>query len=217
MSDNSHDQKQIYHHRINKGGLDNILTHGQLKSTEARQSFGGHEGVRAHRGPYDAASSRQRDVTVIEFTAERPPNQIQMQNGEVRWNVPEGEMLKVNVERAHRNGMTVERPRSEQHLDSEFQKKAQAKTASERQSSTVSAKTTPPAESRSFSSAFGSTPNKESTHKPPEVSAGIEKGLQNRRESVATTSKKQQMSSVRSEARTTPAMKISPPQSKTSK
>lgn len=217
MSDNSHDQKQIYHHQINKGGLDDILTHGRLKSTEAKQMAGGHEGVRAHQGPFDVASSRLRDVTVIEFTTERPPNQIHMGNGQVRWNVPEGEMLKVNVERAHRNGMTVERPRSEQHLESEFQKKSQAKAASERQSSAVSAKATPPAESRSFSAAYGSTPHKESTHKSPEVSAGIEKGLQDRRESVATTSKKQQMSSVRSEARTTPAMKVSAPQTKTVK
>jgi hypothetical protein len=217
MSDNSHDQKQIYHHQINKGGLDDILTHGRLKSTEAKQMAGGHEGVRAHQGPFDVASSRQRDVTVIEFTTERPPNQIHMGNGQVRWNVPEGEMLKVNVERAHRNGMTVERPRSEQHLESELQRKSQAKAASERQSSAVSAKTTPPAESRSFSSAYGSTPRKESTHKSPEVTAGIERGLQDRRESVATTSKKQQMSSVRSEARTTPAMKVSAPQTKTVK
>jgi hypothetical protein len=90
-----------FHHQLNKGGLDDILTHGRLISTTARIVAGGGEAVRAHNGAFTGTPGGN---TIIEFYTDTPPR-----SGTppwlAEWPLPEGEYLGIKVVKVyHENG-----------------------------------------------------------------------------------------------------------------
>lgn len=103
-------QNQVYHHRINKGGMDDILSNQRLKATEARAMAGGSPGVRAHSGPLPEAKNEtwttgsEQNTTTIEFKSSRPPDYVHPTNGQATWRMEDGEYLNVEVTKVQRGG-----------------------------------------------------------------------------------------------------------------
>ena len=118
-------EQEIYHHRINRGGLDDILQNQRLVATDARMVAGGASGVRAHHGPYQEPAvlpEHDRGVTYIEFRTSRPPSQIHPISGVATWTMESERYLEVEVLRARRDGMTVEHPTSEREMEAAFRR-----------------------------------------------------------------------------------------------
>jgi len=124
-------------------------------------------------------------------------------------------MLQVDVVRAHRNGMTVERPRSAQHLESEFQRMSQSGIKAERKPSADRMKSSKSPESTSLSTAFGGKSHSPPAEKTPEMRDRMEKGLQQRTKQVSLTpAKSQRAAVVQSQSANAPTMRIPTPQQK---
>lgn len=86
-----------YYHQINKGGLLDILTNGELKPSEARMIAGGGLAVRAHTS---AEVTQSNSKVVIEFRTDTAPR-----SGTTpwlaEWRIPEYSRLKIEVVAIH--------------------------------------------------------------------------------------------------------------------
>jgi hypothetical protein len=83
-----------YTHDLNKGGLEDILREQQLISTP---DWVGVDGVRARQMELEKLSVR-RDAA-IEFWSKEPPTYEHPTNGEVYWELEDGERLDILVTR----------------------------------------------------------------------------------------------------------------------
>ncbi len=93
--------KQIYHHKLNQGGLDDIVKNRRLLSTQARMNVGGAESVRAYVGPVEQEGIATGHTT-IEFTTDEKPRKRPSMGGDMaEWRIPDGEHLPIRVERVH--------------------------------------------------------------------------------------------------------------------
>lgn len=92
-------------HRLNKGGLLEIVTHQRLMSTEARSNAGGAGKVRALTGTWEDIAKRnnwlmrpvQADL-YIEFMTDDAPDSG-LSPGLANWSIPEGQYLRIKVRR----------------------------------------------------------------------------------------------------------------------
>ena len=82
-------------HQINKGGLDQIVNGGQMRSSQASMISGGADAVRGRSGALRPEANNPNPV--IEFYSADPPNEVHPTNLETKWFRPEGEMIKVYV------------------------------------------------------------------------------------------------------------------------
>jgi hypothetical protein len=91
----------LYWHKLNKGGLEEIMKTQRLKATEARISAGGAMAVRAHVGDFKTHrelnahwwKSDSPDVHV-EFTTEQKPSE---HPAYATWHQPDGGFLPIKI------------------------------------------------------------------------------------------------------------------------
>lgn len=85
-------------HTLSKGGLDEIIRTGELRSSTARSVAGGGDAVRAHVG--SPQLPWKGDVPAIEFMTYDKPRVAKYMGGDAAyWDLPEGDYLKIKIKR----------------------------------------------------------------------------------------------------------------------
>lgn len=91
-----------YTHEINRGNLDKIVSESQLKSSAARNGFGGE----AVRGRTISLDKLQTSRGAIEFFTKEPPS-VHPTNREASWSMPEGQRLDIKITRIKSSDGTI--------------------------------------------------------------------------------------------------------------
>jgi len=88
-----------YVHKLNRGGLEDIVSNSRLVSTEAAGSAGGSAKVRAHVGDFKTLKEQLKlsgEDTFIEFTTETAPD-TGLPPGWAYWSMDAGLYLSISI------------------------------------------------------------------------------------------------------------------------